>query len=102
MRPGPSRGSGARLGSVTSATYSGVMGRESESGLPVEPVYGPGQPEGFDPEVELGQPGGDPFTRGVYPAVYTARPWTMPQDAGFATPADPNQAYHLLIPAGSA
>ena len=24
------------------------MGRQSESGLPVEPVYGPGQPSGFD------------------------------------------------------
>src|SRR6266851_271328 len=101
MRPGPSPGSGARLGSVTSATYSGVMGRESESGLPVEPVYGPGQPEGFDPEVELGQPGGYPFTRGIYPAMYTARPWTMRQYAGFATAAESNERYHQLIEAGT-
>ena len=33
------------------------MGRESESGLPIEPVYGPGDPPGFDPAAELGEPG---------------------------------------------
>src|ERR1017187_5500323 len=77
------------------------MGRESESGLPVEPVYGPGQPEGFDPEIQLGQPGQYPFTRGVYPTMYTARPWTMRQYAGFATAADSNERYHQLIQAGT-
>jgi methylmalonyl-CoA mutase N-terminal domain/subunit len=77
------------------------MGHESESGLPVEPVYGPGQPEGFDPGEELGQPGEYPFTRGVYPAMYTARPWTMRQYAGFATAADSNERYHQLIKAGT-
>ena len=77
------------------------MGRESESGLPVEPVYGPGQPAGFDPAAELGQPGEYPFTRGVYPGMYTARPWTMRQYAGFATAADSNRRYHELIDAGT-
>ena len=77
------------------------MGRESESGLPVEPVYGPGQPAGFDPAAELGQPGEYPFTRGVYPGMYTARPWTVRQYAGFATAADSNRRYHELIEAGT-
>ena len=43
------------------------MARQSESGLPVEPVYGPGEPPGFDPAAKLGEPGEYPFTRGVYP-----------------------------------
>jgi methylmalonyl-CoA mutase, N-terminal domain len=77
------------------------MARESESGLPIEPVYGPGQPAGFDPADKLGQPGEYPFTRGVYPAMYTARPWTMRQYAGFATAADSNRRYHELIEAGT-
>ncbi|HTT50018.1 MAG TPA: methylmalonyl-CoA mutase family protein [Streptosporangiaceae bacterium] len=77
------------------------MGRESESGLPVEPVYGPGQPAGFDPAEKLGQPGAYPFTRGVYPAMYTSRPWTMRQYAGFATAEDSNRRYHELIEAGT-
>ncbi len=77
------------------------MARESESGLPVEAVYGPGQPAGFDPAAQLGQPGEYPFTRGVYPLMYTARPWTMRQYAGFATAADSNRRYHQLIEAGT-
>jgi len=77
------------------------MGQESESGLPVEPVYGPGQPEGFDPEAQLGQPGEYPFTRGIYPAMYTSRPWTMRQYAGFGTAAESNERYHQLIEAGT-
>ena len=77
------------------------MGRESESGLPIEPVYGPGQPAGFDPAGKLGAPGQYPFTRGVYPTMYTTRPWTMRQYAGFATAEDSNRRYHELIEAGT-
>src|ERR1035438_1405679 len=77
------------------------MGRESESGLPIEPVYGPGQPAGFNPAEKLGQPGHYPFTRGVYPTMYTTRPWTMRQYAGFATAEDSNRRYHELIEAGT-
>ncbi len=73
----------------------------SESGLPVQPVYRPGEPAGFDPADQLGQPGQFPFTRGVYPAMYTARPWTMRQYAGFATAEDSNRRYHELIEAGT-
>ncbi len=77
------------------------MGRESESGLPIEPLYGPGQPAGFDPADKLGSPGQYPFTRGVYPTMYTTRPWTMRQYAGFATAQDSNRRYHELIEAGT-
>ncbi|MFC8104192.1 methylmalonyl-CoA mutase family protein, partial [Streptomyces sp. NPDC057363] len=59
--------------------------RESESGLPIEPVYGPGAQVGWDPVEKLGEPGRFPFTRGVYPSMYTGRPWTMRQYAGFGT-----------------
>ena len=78
------------------------MGRQSESGLPIEPVYGPGQPAGFDPAVELGSPGEFPFTRGIYPGMYTTRPWTIRQYAGFATARESNERYHQLIGAGTA
>jgi methylmalonyl-CoA mutase N-terminal domain/subunit len=75
--------------------------RESESGLPIEPVYGPGQPAGFNPAEKLGSPGQYPYTRGVYPTMYTTRPWTMRQYAGFATAQDSNRRYHELIEAGT-
>ena len=77
------------------------MARESESGIPFEVVYGPGQLAGFSPEEKLGQPGEYPFTRGVYPTMYTSRPWTMRQYAGFATATDSNRRYHQLIAAGT-
>jgi methylmalonyl-CoA mutase N-terminal domain/subunit len=73
----------------------------SESGLPIEPVYGPDDLRGFDPAVRLGEPGAYPFTRGVYPTMYTSRPWTMRQYAGFATATESNLRYRQLIEAGT-
>jgi methylmalonyl-CoA mutase, N-terminal domain len=75
--------------------------RESESGLPIEPVYRPESLDGFDPARSLGEPGSFPYTRGVYPTMYTERPWTMRQYAGFATAAESNRRYHQLIEAGT-
>jgi methylmalonyl-CoA mutase N-terminal domain/subunit len=77
------------------------MARESESGLPIEPVYGPGSLTGFDPQQRLGEPGEYPFTRGVHGSMYVERPWTMRQYAGFATAAESNRRYHQLIQAGT-
>jgi methylmalonyl-CoA mutase, N-terminal domain len=77
------------------------MARESESGLPVEPVYGPDALSGWDPAERLGEPGSYPFTRGVYPSMYTGRPWTMRQYAGFGTAAESNERYHRLVEAGT-
>ncbi|MFK0157454.1 methylmalonyl-CoA mutase [Streptomyces sp. NPDC090493] len=77
------------------------MARESESGLPVEPVYGPGDLAGWDPAGSLGDPGSYPFTRGVYPTMYTGRPWTMRQYAGFGTAAESNARYRQLIAHGT-
>ena len=73
---------------------------DSESGLPIEPVYGPDALAGADP-AELGEPGEFPFTRGVYPTMYTRRPWTMRQYAGFGTAIESNRRYHQLIEAGT-
>ncbi|KWX03599.1 methylmalonyl-CoA mutase [Carbonactinospora thermoautotrophica] len=75
--------------------------RSSESGLPIQPVYGPEALEGWDPRAKLGQPGEYPFTRGVYATMYTGRPWTMRQYAGFGTAVESNRRYHQLIEAGT-
>ncbi|MCL2729819.1 MAG: methylmalonyl-CoA mutase family protein [Actinomycetia bacterium] len=77
------------------------MARESESGLPIEPVYGPDALDGWDPDAKLGEPGGYPFTRGVYPSMYTGRPWTMRQYAGFGTATESNARYQQLIAHGT-
>ncbi len=77
------------------------MTHESESGLPIEPVYGPEALAGWDPEHKLGAPGAYPFTRGVHPTMYTGRPWTMRQYAGFGTAAESNARYRRLIEHGT-
>ncbi len=73
----------------------------SESGLPIQPVYGPQALTGFDPGTKLGEPGRYPFTRGVYPTMYTGRPWTMRQYAGFGNARESNERYHELVDAGT-
>ena len=73
----------------------------TESGLPFEPLYGPDALEGFDPETKLGLPGEYPFTRGVYPSMYTGRPWTMRQYAGFGTAKESNERYKQLVANGT-
>ncbi|WP_030903593.1 acyl-CoA mutase large subunit family protein [Streptomyces sp. NRRL F-5126] len=76
-------------------------GRVTESGFPVAPVYGPGDLAGWDAAEKLGEPGAYPFTRGVYPTMYTGRPWTMRQYAGFGTATESNARYKQLIANGT-
>jgi len=76
------------------------MTRTSESGLPIEPLYtaadlAPGLEE------RLGRPGEYPYTRGVYPSMYTGRPWTMRQYAGFGTAKESNERYRHLVAQGT-
>ena len=62
-------------------------------------VYGPGDWTG-DAARDLGEPGRFPFTRGVYPAMYTGRLWTMRQYAGFGTAEETNARFRHLLAAG--
>ena len=76
-------------------------GKLTESGLPLAAVYGPQALDGWDPEEKLGVPGEFPYTRGVYPSMYTGRPWTMRQYAGFGTAVESNERYRQLLAAGT-
>ncbi len=76
------------------------MTRRAESGFEVRPRYGPGDvAPGLDERV--GTPGEYPFTRGVYSTMYTERPWTMRQYAGFGTARESNARYHQLLAHGT-
>ena len=77
------------------------MTGRTESGTPFEPVYSAEDLADFDPETALGEPGGYPFTRGIYPGMYTSRAWTMRQYAGFGTAAESNARYLELIAHGT-
>lgn len=73
----------------------------SESDLPIKTVYAADDLADFDPAEKLGAPGEFPFTRGVYPTMYTGRPWTMRQYAGFGTAKESNERYHELVAHGT-
>jgi methylmalonyl-CoA mutase N-terminal domain/subunit len=75
---------------------------ETESGTPFQALYGPKDLAGFDADHALGEPGQYPYTRGIYPSMYTTRPWTMRQYAGFGTAAESNARYRELIAHGTA
>ncbi len=64
---------------------------------PPKTVYTPADWSGA---AELGAPGQFPFTRGVYPAMYTGRLWTMRQYAGFGTAEETNTRFRHLLAAG--
>ncbi len=63
-------------------------------------MYGPADLRGWDPEVALGEPGREPFTRGIRPDMYRGRLWTMRQYAGFGTAEATNQRFKFLLEAG--
>ncbi len=73
----------------------------TESGLPFQPVYDEAALAGFDAEAQLSAPGQYPYTRGVYPNMYTGRPWTMRQYAGFGTATESNGRYRELVANGT-
>jgi len=51
---------------------------------------------------KLGRPGEYPFTRGIYPQMYTGgRLWTMRQYAGFGSAEESNARYHYLLSQGT-
>jgi len=70
------------------------------SGLAVEPVYGPpvgAVVPGFD---RIGWPGEFPFTRGLHPAGYRGRAWTIRQFSGFGNARQTNERYKMLLRGG--
>ena len=74
--------------------------RTDTGGQVVERLYTPTDVADLDYEADLGFPGEEPYTRGVYPTMYRGRLWTMRQYAGFGTPEETNDRYHYLLDQG--
>ncbi len=78
---------------------SGLSWRTPE-GIAVGPLYTAADLEGIENVDAL--PGFFPFTRGVKATMYTGRPWTLRQYAGFSTAEESNAFYRRNIKAGQA
>lgn len=53
-------------------------------GIKLKPIYSDGKGE---------MPGIFPYTRGPYASMYTSKPWTIRQYAGFSTAEESNRFY---------
>lgn len=66
-------------------------------GLNVKPLYSAAdRPQ----ESNEAFPGVFPYTRGPYASMYTTKPWTIRQYAGFATVEESNAFYRKNLAAG--
>src|SRR6056297_2471429 len=70
-------------------------------GQEVDPLYTPADVPDHDYREDLGNPGEEPYTRGVYSTMHRGRLWTMRQYAGMGTAAETNERFNYLIDQGS-
>ncbi|MFX0070012.1 MAG: methylmalonyl-CoA mutase [Candidatus Hermodarchaeota archaeon] len=73
---------------------------ETPSGIPLKQVYDPEDINNVDYLEDLGFPGNQPYTRGVYPNMYRGRIWTMRQYSGFGDALQTNERFKYLISQG--
>src|SRR5258707_12326097 len=85
--------------------------------LSVAPIVGPDDPRRFTDsgievselyteadvpaDLDLGEPGEFPYTRGVHREMYRKQTWTMRQYAGYASAKESNERYRYLLSKGS-
>ena len=70
------------------------------SQIPVHTAYGPADVADTDYLRDVGRPGEYPYLRGVHPAGYRSRLWTMRMFAGFGEPAETNERFRFLLDQG--
>jgi methylmalonyl-CoA mutase N-terminal domain len=73
---------------------------QTTSSVPIQRLYLPQDIAAFDYLRDSGMPGEYPYTRGVQPTMYRARPWTMRMFAGFGTAEDTNARFKYLLRQG--
>jgi len=89
----------------------------SEERLTVAPIVGPDDPRRFTDsgieiaelytqedvpaDLDLGEPGEFPYTRGVHREMYRKQTWTIRQYAGYASARESNERYRYLLSKGT-
>ena len=71
---------------------------ETPEGIPIKSLYTSNDvPDNGEPE---SMPGVAPYTRGIRATMYTGRPWTIRQYAGFSTAKESNEFYKRNLAQG--
>ena len=71
---------------------------KTAEGIEIKPLYTASDIQGLDYLNSV--PGKEPFVRGPRATMYTGRPWTIRQYAGFSTAAESNEFYRKNLAAG--
>jgi len=71
--------------------------RFTDSGIEIKPLY---TEEDVPRDLELGEPGSFPYTRGPHREMYRKQLWTMRQYAGYASAKESNERYRYLLSRG--
>ncbi|MCP5060713.1 MAG: hypothetical protein GY937_28790 [bacterium] len=74
--------------------------RKSQSGIPLKPVYGPDDLEGWKSDERLGDPGSFPYTRGVRAHPEDRGGWIQRELSGEGDPARSNAQFKYLLSKG--
>jgi methylmalonyl-CoA mutase N-terminal domain/subunit len=74
--------------------------RRTDSGIELEPVYGPGDLGDWEPGQDLGEPGEFPYTRGIYPTMYRGQLWRIRQYSGYGSAEETNRRFKFLLDRG--
>ena len=70
-----------------------ILTRDTAEGIPLQPLYTSADLPPAESLAQQAVPGEFPYTRGPYATMYTHRPWTLRQYAGFSTAAESNAFY---------
>jgi methylmalonyl-CoA mutase, N-terminal domain len=72
--------------------------RFTDSGIEIAELY---REQDLPAELDLGEPGEFPYTRGVHREMYRKQTWTMRQYAGYASARESNERYRYLLSKGT-
>ena len=79
---------------------AGASERQTNSGLPLRPVYTPQDLEKIDYQRDIGDPGQYPYTRGLYPTGYRKYSWMKRELSGYGLPEETNLRQKQLMEMG--
>ncbi len=74
--------------------------RCTQSRIPLKPVYGPADLDGFEPAEKLGDPGAYPYTRGTWAHPEERGGWIQRELSGEGDPARSNAQFKYLLSKG--
>ncbi|HLI32556.1 MAG TPA: methylmalonyl-CoA mutase family protein [Solirubrobacteraceae bacterium] len=93
----------AALEQSADLTIAPIVGPEdprrfTDSGIEIKALY---TEQDLPEQLDLGNPGEYPFTRGIHREMYRSQLWTMRQYAGYASAKESNERYRYLLSKGS-